>query len=168
MAGFPMPDFGSIGSAIGDFAAASADLGMQQGYYQSARKYTQAGNMEAANARISRASGEIQKLQEARELYKVNSATVAAAGGAGLSTAGSMRDILRSSTSQGMLRQALTAAQEQTDINSHNAQSTAYYAEADQATLQGNAAGAKSGADTMAGITGIMGAVGSMAMMAFL
>lgn len=159
-----LPDFGSFGSAIGSFGQAAGDLLTQQGYYKSAQKYTEAGNMEASNARIAKSSGEIQKLQQQRELYKMNSGTVAAAAGAGLSTSGSMSDVIRSSTSQGSLQQALTRAQTQININSHNAQSEAYYSEADQATSQGNAAGSRSGFDMMSGIAGVVGGLAPLAL----
>lgn len=164
MAGFSLPDFGSFGSAIGSFGQAAGDLMTQSGYYRAANKYTEAGNLESANARIAKSSGEIQKLQQQRELYKVNSGTVAAAAGAGLSTSGSMKDILMGSTSQGALQQALTAAQTQINFNSHKAQSEAYYSEADQATSQGNAAGSRSGFDMMSGIAGVVGGLAPLAL----
>jgi hypothetical protein len=157
-----MPDFGMIGGGIADFGAAAGALITQQGDYRAAEQYTEAGNIASENVRLARASGQIQKLQEEHELFRSESGTVAAAGGAGLSTSGSMRDILRSSAAQGALRIALTGAQTEINANAYNQQATAFYAESSQATAQGNAQGAKASSDTLGGIASFVGAAASM------
>lgn len=169
--GFGMPDFGMIGSGIGSLGAAAGDLITQQGYYNAARHYTKAGNLEGEaadifgqNAGIARASGELQKSQARRQIYRSESSTEAAAGGAGLRGGGSVGDILRSSVQQGALQLGIIGANSEIQVNSYLQQQKGaqvaqegYYAESDNATTQGNAAGAKSAYDTMAGIAGIGG-----------
>lgn len=157
-----MPDFGMIGTGIADFGAAAGDLITQQGYYRAAQGYTQAGNIEGENATIANASGAIQLAQQKRELYKSESSTEAAAGGAGLRGGGSMSSILRSSASQGALQQAITGAQTEINVNNYREQATALYAESDQATAQGNAAGSKSGSDMLGGIMSMVGVAAMM------
>lgn len=152
-----IPNFGLLGGAIGDFGAASGDLITQQGYYRAAQGYTQAGNIESENATIAKASGSIQMSQEQRELYKSESSTEAAAGGAGLRGGGSVASVLRSSASQGALQQAITGAQTEINVNNYTEQATSLYAESDQSTAQGNAAGAQSGTNMLSGVASLAG-----------
>lgn len=170
-----LPDFGMIGSGIGSIGAAAGDLITQQGFYNAAKHYTNAGNLEGEaaaifgqNAGIARASGAIQESQAKRQIYKSESATEAAAGGAGLRGGGSIGDILRSSVSQGALQLGIIGANTQIQVNSYLEQQKAaniagegYYAESDNATAQGNAAGAKSGSDMLSGILSIGGGLAS-------
>ena len=157
-----MPDFGMIGGGIADFGAAAGSLITQQGDYAAAQGYTQAGNIASTNSTLYAASGAIQEQQQKRELYKSLSSTAGAAGGAGLAMSGSMRDVIRSSQAQGALREALTGAQTEINVNSSNEQATAFYSESSQATAAGNAAGAKSGSDMLGGAISILGAAASM------
>lgn len=160
-----LPDFGLAGGAVADFGAAAGDLITQQGYYRAAQGYTQAGNIESQNETIARSSGAIQKAQAARELYKSESSTEAAAGGAGLKLSGSMASVIRGSAAQGALQQAVIGANTETTVNNSKAQATAYYAESDQATAQGNAAGAASGSSMLGGIVSGIGSIAAMAML---
>lgn len=176
MASISLPNFGLIGGGIAGFGAAAGDLVTQSGYYKAAEGYTKAGNMEYGVAqdyeqqgRIYQASGQIQLAQARRQLYKSESATTAAAGGAGLSMRGSMGDILRSSASQGALGQAIIGANVESEIESSKiaaggayAQAQTMYAESDQATSMGNAAGARSGFDMLGGIASMAGGIASM------
>ncbi len=176
MASIGLPDFGMIGSGIGSFGAAAGDLITQNGYYTAAKHYTNAGNLEGEaatifgeNANIARASGAIQESQAKRQIYRSESSTEAAAGGAGLRGGGSVGDILRSSTQQGALQLGLLGANSQIQVNSYLQQqksaqvaSEGYYAESDNATAQGNAAGSKSGFDMLSGIASIAGAAAMM------
>jgi|GEM_PF-3416344 len=176
MAKIGLPDFGLIGSGIGQIGAAAGDLITQQGFYKAAQHYTQAGNLEGEaatifgeNANTARASGAIQTSQAKRQIYRSESSTEAAAAGAGLRGGGSVGDIMRSSVQQGALQLGIIGANTQIQVNSYLEQQKAaqvaqegYYAESDNATAQGNAAGAKSGFDMLSGIVGIGGGAASM------
>lgn len=159
-----LPDFGAMGTAIGQFGTAAGDLTSQEGFYKAARSYTTAGNLEAENTNIARSSGEIQKAQAAREAYIVNSSTGAAAGKAGLSMSGSMQDVLRASQGQQGLRMSLISGQAQINTNNFDAQAKAYYSESDQATVQGNAAGAASGSNMLGGMASMASSLAPLAL----
>lgn len=166
MAGFQLPDFGMIGAGIGDLGAAAGDLMTQSADYQAAHQFTEAGNIESENVSIARASGAIQEAQAKRALYRVESGQGAAAGGAGLSSGGSMTDVLRSTMMEGGLQQAVIGANSQIQQNNFAEQAQAYYAESDQATASGNAAGHAASTSTTAGITSFIGA--GLSMLSFL
>lgn len=130
--------FGDIGGAVSDIFGAI-------GSFKSAQAYTTASNIELQNAAIAKESTQIQETQTNRQIFQTIGAQSAAVGAAGFANSGSSQDLLRSSLSQGALQRQVIQTQGNINVNSYEAQATAY---------QGQAAASKS-----AGIGGLLGGI---------
>jgi len=129
-AGLSASTFGSLGGAVGDIFGAVGSL-------KAASAYTKASQIELQNAAIARASTQIQLTQTQRHIFQTIGAQKAAVGAAGFANSGSAQDLLRSSLSQGALQRQVIQEQGLINVNSYEAQATAY---------QGQAAAAKASA----------------------
>ena len=98
--------------------------------------YASAAAISTKNAQLEALSTKIQETANARTIYKVIGQETSATAGGNFTTGGSAADVIRSSTQQGALQQALTGVQGEVNENALLQQATAYQAEG-QAALMG-------------------------------
>lgn len=147
---------GFTGAAT-DFGAAASDLISAGGEQSSAAADTAAASLEEQNVQLERESVAVQSAQQQRQLYKSLSSTQAQAGGAGLSSGGSIGNVLRASAAQGALAKNIIGIQGTIQENAYQTQATAYEGEAAAASA---AATAKQGAgafEILGGVASIFG-----------
>lgn len=95
--------FNDFGGATSDLFAAGGDIFKGLGDEAEAGNYKQAATLADQNAQYTATSTAIKLAQEQRGIYQSISGTQAAAAGAGLQQAGSVKDILADSAQQGEL-----------------------------------------------------------------
>lgn len=167
MAGFnwggALQGVGSLVSGVGDLFASSAQTSALQteagGFNTESNFYQEAASLEAENAQLAEAAGNVKIAQQQRQNYEVRSATEEAQAGAGFAMSGSGLDILRENIQQGQLATGLLGIQKSIDVNTYNIQAKSYEAAAEQAQAQAGAAYASASG---AGTGGIFGAIGGV------
>ena len=118
---------------------AAADLLQGQGDVLEGQAYGTAANLAELNAQYARASTSIQAAQAQRQTYQVIGNEKAEVAGAGLKSAGTAADLLRSSAQQGALNQAITVSQGQIQVAGYNEQAQSYTAMQGAANLAAGA-----------------------------
>ncbi len=150
-----MADFGGIGGVFSSAGGAISDFFAAEGDKKSAQNYAQAADIADQNAQLAKMSTAIQQAAEQRQLFKVVGGQAADVAGAGLANSGSAIDIMKDSTRQGALTQALTGIQGTINENAYLAQAGAYRGEQQAAETAAKAAqggGIMSTLGTVAGI----------------
>jgi hypothetical protein len=100
----------SFGSAASDLMSVGAYKQSAEGDVQAANDYAKVAELYGESKNIIADSGIIQTQQTERQIESVQGKTTAAAGGANVSSGGSVGDILRSNMRQGSLAKSLIAA----------------------------------------------------------
>ena len=126
--------------AVGDFASASA--------------YSEASKLNASNARIALASGNINAALQERNTYQAGSTVRASTAATGFTFGGSAGDILREQAQQGALAKSLVLSQAELTSQSYAAQSAAEQGQAN-ASKAGGVGGLLGGAIKIAGFFGL-------------
>lgn len=129
-------DFGSAGSAFG---AAVGDLFGAAGAGEAAAGYEGASKSELLAARLSTASGVIQKAAADRSINRAIGGQRADIGASGFKFSGSGIDLARNSAQQGAISKALIEDQSQIETLGHEEQSAMYASQAQQARTQQSA-----------------------------
>lgn len=154
---------GSLISGVGELFSSSANSAAlhseAQGFNIESNFYQEAASLEAENAQLAGAAGDVKIAQQNRQNYEVRSATEAAQAGAGFKMSGSGLDILRENVEQGQLATGLLGIQKSIDVNTYNIQAESYEAAAQQAQAQ---AGAAYSSASGAGTGGIFGGIGAV------
>jgi hypothetical protein len=114
--------FGQIGQAGEAFGGAVGDLFAAEGARQEAGAYGTAANIAGQEEALTYASGRIQRIQEQRQLNLVLGGQRAEIGAAGFANTGTAGDLLRASTQQGGLTQAITQIQTSTTASGYEEQ----------------------------------------------
>lgn len=130
MADFSASTFSDLGGAVSDIFGGIGSI-------KAAGAYSKASDIELQNAAIARESTQIQETQAQRQIFQTIGAQQAAVGASGFASSGTAQDLLRSSVSQGALQKQVIQTQGNINVNSYEAQATAY---------QGQAAAAKAAA----------------------
>lgn len=143
---------GGAGAAITDIFGAGADLIQAYGSFQAANLYGESENLDIENAGLALQAAKVQNAQTGRQLTLTQGAATSAITGNGFNLGGSGLDILRANAQQGALAQAITSEQGISNFQNYEEQASAAKSAENQAKL--------------AGYTGILKAVGAVALLA--
>ena len=140
----------SIFGGIGDFEES-------QGEQEAAQLFGEEATVGQQELKYEKASTAIQQTAAQRQIYQASGQNVAGAAAGNLSESGSALNVLRMTKQQGAIQQQLIGTQG--EINEAGTQMQIYSAQASQ-----DQANATANAETMAGVGGILGGLGTLAM----
>lgn len=143
-----------ISSGLTDIGSAVSELFGAAGAGASSAQYTTAAGIATENAQISQASANLQQIQLKRQAYQTIGGQQAQVAGAGMANSGSAMYLMRSSTQQANLQQAVAREQGLITTNAYEEQAGVFQAMASAASS------AQTGATISGAVSAIAGGVG--------
>ncbi len=130
----------AAGGAVADLYAAKAAGHTASEQEVAASEFGAAANIAFQNSQEAGAAGKLQQVQNARKVFQVSGAGMAAAGANGERMSGSAMNILRNSHEQGTIASQLIGTQTQIEVNGYINQMQADFAQQQQAEEMAQAA----------------------------
>jgi hypothetical protein len=142
----------AAGGVAQDLAAANAAGSTAQEQAVASGEFGAAANIAFQNSQEASAAGKLQQVQNARKVFQVSGAGIAAAAGNGERMSGSAMNILRNSHEQGTIAGQLIGTQTQIEVNGYIDQMNADFAQQQQADEMKKAAEEQKKGDFMGAI----------------